>query len=130
MADEDRRRSPRVPAELRVEFKHLGRPKDSYAELTKNLSAGGVFVGTTVALEVGTEVALEIAPGPGAKPIRLRAEVVRVEEEHVSTGSRVTARARGMGLSFKGSDPTEVRRLIDLSERMKADNASGSNKRR
>ena len=119
--DEDRRRAVRVPAELRVEFKHLGRPTDSYAELTKNLSAGGVFVDTTVGLELGTEVALEIAPGPGAQPIRMRAEVVRVEEEQVSTGSKVTSRARGMALQFLNSDARELERLIELSETMLGD---------
>lgn len=116
--DDERRRSPRVPAELRLEFKHLGRPNETFEDLTRDLSEGGVFVATTVGLELGVELALEIAPGPGAAPIRMRAEVVRVEEEPVSTGSKVTTRARGMALRFKHADPAELARLLELTERM------------
>lgn len=125
--DVDRRRSPRLPVELHVEFRHLGRPSDTYAEISRNLSAGGVFLDTTVVLEMGTEVALEIAPGPGTRPIRMRAEVVRVEEEPVSTGSRVTTRTRGMALRFLDSEPHEVQRLLTLAEQMSVGNdADGS----
>ena len=113
--------------ELHVEFRHLGRPSDTYAEISRNLSAGGVFLDTTVVLEMGTEVALEIAPGPGTRPIRMRAEVVRVEEEPVSTGSRVTTRTRGMALRFLDSEPHEVQRLLTLAEQMSVGNdADGS----
>ncbi len=87
-------------------------------DLTRNLSEGGVFVATTVGLELGTEVALEISPGSSAEPIKMRGEVVRVEEESVGTGSEVTVRTRGMAVRFKHSDPTELARLVDLAERM------------
>jgi uncharacterized protein (TIGR02266 family) len=114
----DRRKSVRLPVELHVEFRHLGRPSEGYADISRNISAGGVFIDTTVGLELGTEVALEIAPGPGVRPIKMRAEVVRVEEEPVSTGSKVTARARGMALRFKESDPNELNRLLTLARQM------------
>ncbi len=124
----DRRKSPRLPVELHVEFRHLGRPSETYAEISRNLSTGGVFLETTVALELGTEVSLEIAPGPGTRAIRMRAEVIRVEEEPVSTGSKVTTRTRGMALRFLDSDPSEVQRLMALSQHMSSDKtADGSN---
>ena len=121
----ERRRSPRLPVELHVEFRHLGRPSEGYADISKNLSAGGVFIDTTVALELGTEVDLEIAPGPGIRPIRMRAEVVRVEEEPVTTGSKVTAPTRGMALRFTDSDPEELDRLLTLARQM-VEGQSGS----
>lgn len=121
----ERLRSPRVPVELRVEYRHLGRPHEGHSDLSRNLSEGGVFVNTTVALGLGTEVLLEISPGPVARPIKLRAQVVRVEVEPVSTGSRVTARARGMTLRFLESDPSEVSRLTSLAHHLAVDSLDG-----
>lgn len=125
----DRRKSPRLPVELHVEFRHLGRPNESYAEISRNLSAGGVFLDTTVGLELGTEVDLEIAPGPGVRPIKMRAQVVRVEEEPVSTGSKVTTRTRGMALRFIDSDPEEHARLLTLAKQMHNEGADGHDAR-
>src|SRR5688572_10551970 len=121
----DRRKSPRLPVELHVEFRHLGRPNETYADICKNLSSGGVFLDTTVGLELGTEVDLEIAPGPGVRPIKMRAEVVRVEEEPVSTGSKVTTRTRGMALRFLDSDPNEIARLMTLANQMHSEAVNG-----
>ncbi len=117
----ERRQSPRIPVELHVEFRHLGRPSETFAELSKDISAGGVFLDTTVGLTLGTEVAMEISPGPGVRPIKLRAKVVRVEEEPPTTGSRVTARVQGMGLMFLDSDPGEVSRLVSLAKQLSAE---------
>jgi hypothetical protein len=127
---EERRRAVRYAVELRVEFKHLGRPLDTYADITRDISEGGVFVDSTVGLEVGTEVALEISPSPGTPPIRMHAEVVRVEEEPGQTGSKATSRARGMALRFKETDAAtgELARLINLAKQMQISNAQSSPK--
>jgi len=125
MGEAERRRSPRVLAELRVEFRHLGRPSETYEHLTRDLSQGGVFIQTTVGLELATPVALEIAPGRGAAPICLRAEVVRVEEEPAAPGSRTTNRTRGMALRFTGNDADELERLIALAEQMQREAQDG-----
>lgn len=115
--------------ELHVEFRHLGRPSETYQDISRNISAGGVFLGTSVGLEFGTEVALEITPGPGVRPIKMRARVVRVEEEAVGTGSRVTARTRGMALEFLDSDPGEASRLMALAKHLSAEGADGADGR-
>jgi hypothetical protein len=115
---DERRLAPRFPVEIRVEFKHLGRPQESFADLSRDIGAGGCFVKTSVGLELGTELALEIAPGPGASPIVMRAEVVRVEEEPGETGSRATTRTKGMALRFLDSDMNEVNRLLNLANQM------------
>jgi uncharacterized protein (TIGR02266 family) len=128
---EERRQFSRLPAELRVEFRHLGKPRETYRELTQNLSEGGVFVETSVGLSVGTALALEISPGPGAPPIRLHAEVVRVEEEPGETGSRTTQRCRGMGLRFVDPTAAELSRLVDIAKRLQgADDGKPAAKRR
>ncbi len=118
---DERRQSPRIPVELHVEFRHLGRPSETFAELSKDISAGGVFLDTTVGLTLGTEVAMEISPGPGVRPIKLRAKVVRIEVEPPTTGSTVTARVQGMGLMFLNSDPGEVSRLVSLAKQLSAE---------
>lgn len=126
----ERRRSPRLPVELHVELRHLGRPSETYADICRNVSAGGVFLDTTVGLELGTEVDLEITLSPGAKPIKMRAEVVRVEEEPVTTGSKVTTRTRGMALRFLESDANEISRLLSLANQMHSEGNDGTDVRR
>ncbi len=116
----ERREAQRIPAELRVEFRHLGRPKAPTGELSRDISSGGLFVATSVGLPLGTRVELEISPGPSAKPIRVRAEVVRVEEEPGVTGSRATMRTKGMALRFVEVDPNDVTRLLSLAKELQA----------
>lgn len=132
LGQQERRSSARIPVELRVEFRHLGRPEDTYADITRDISAGGVFVGTTVGLELGTELALEITPGPGASPIMLRAEVVRIEEQPGQTGSRATSRTRGMALKFVDPDAaaSDIARLLSLAKTLQREgpNAQSSGK--
>jgi len=119
----ERRRSPRVCAELHVELRHLGRPATTAAELTRDISAGGVFIDTSVGLEVGTEVALEIAAGEGLEPVRLFARVVRVEERPLQPGSTSTDAVRGMAFAFIDGDPAEIERLVALAKQQRGTNA-------
>lgn len=125
----ERRRAPRTTVELRVEFRHLGRPSETYAEIIQNLSQGGVFLATSVVLPMSTQIELEVSPGPGARAIRVLGEVVRVEEEPVGTGSRVTKRTRGMALRFVDPEPGEVERLLSLARRLSkaTEGSHGSN---
>lgn len=119
-ATPERRKAERYAVDLRVEFRHLGRPDDTYADLTRDISAGGIFVDTTVGLEIGTEVALEITPGNSGTPIQVRAKVVRVEEQQGETGSKATTRTRGMALRFVDPIDTnpDLARLVSLAQQM------------
>lgn len=103
---------------MRVEFRHLKRPEETFADTARNVSEGGLFVATTVGLEAGTLVALDIRPGPGVRPIHIKAEVVRVEEVWGETGSRQDTRTRGMGLRFVAAEPGELARLTALARSM------------
>lgn len=93
----------------------------SYAELCRNISAGGVFVGSTVTLEVGTRVQLLVSSGPRMPPVQVEAEVLRVEDEPVGTASKVTRPARGMALGFLPNQMGEVERLVRLAESVARD---------
>ncbi len=122
----ERRRAQPMPVELHVEFRHLGRPQESFADLSRNLSAGGVFIDTTVGLETGTKVELEVSPGPGTRAVKVKAEVIRVEEERVGTGSKITSRTRGMALTFVDPDPGEMSRLMTLVRHLSSEEMHGT----
>lgn len=127
----ERRQSPRFAVDLRVEFRHLGRPQDSYADIVRDISTGGVFVDTTVGLEIGTEVSMEISPSPSVPPIHLRAAVVRVEEQAGETGSKATTRTRGMALRFVDTPDKnpELARLVGLAQQMQLAHGQPTKKR-
>ena len=124
--EKERRRFQRIDAELRVELRHLGRSGESFADVTRDVSEGGLFVETSVALEVGTIVSVEILPTKGAQPIRLDAEVVRVEEEAGAKHSKKIKRVQGMALKFVNREQDEVTRLMDLTRRV-GEYLSGNN---
>lgn len=117
----ERREAPRQSVELHVEFRHLGRPREGYAEVCKNISAGGVFLATTVVLPVGTRVELLVAAGPRMPPVHVEAEVLRVEAEPVGTASAVTSPARGMALRFLPKAAAEVVELQRLAQAVAGD---------
>ena len=64
----DRRREPRAPIELRVEYKRLN---TFFADYTKNISRGGTFIGTERPLEIGTEFIFALDLPTLAEPLRL-----------------------------------------------------------
>lgn len=115
---ENRRRDRRHAAEFRIELRHLGRPGESFADVTHNVSEGGLFIESSMGLELGTEVQLEILPTKGAQPITLVARVVRVEEEAGEKHSKKIRRVRGMALEFVDRDHEEVKRLMELTKRV------------
>ena len=98
----ERRASRRIPTRLKVRLQDVGRPGGSVDELVSNVSAGGVFIESDSILELGAVVMLDVRVEPET-PIRLKAEVVRVEES-----------PRGMGLRFVDSDPRALVRLLSL----------------
>jgi uncharacterized protein (TIGR02266 family) len=72
--DSEKRRDPRVPLVLRVEYP--GTP-DAMRDVTENLSVGGLFIRTSRELPAGARVPLQIGfPGLMA-PVEFEVEVVR-----------------------------------------------------
>ena len=116
MPIDERRRAPRLPVELSVAFRDLGRPEESHADLVRNISAGGVFIETSVGLPVGTAVAVGIQLDPRGRSIELEGEVVRVEWQSGTTGSRSERRVQGLAVLFRPGQPA----VVTLLERCRA----------
>jgi uncharacterized protein (TIGR02266 family) len=72
--DKEKRRDPRVPLVLRVEYP--GAP-EAVQDVTENLSAGGLFVRTDRELSPGDRVPLQISFPGLLQPTEVQVEVVR-----------------------------------------------------
>ncbi|MCC6622315.1 MAG: methyltransferase domain-containing protein [Deltaproteobacteria bacterium] len=84
----------RIPIRLAVSRRGHSAPLG----VTRDLSLRGVFIETSAPLPVGTVVPLALELEPGAPPLVLEAEVMRVDD-------------LGMGLAFTLGDPSATRRL-------------------
>jgi type IV pilus assembly protein PilZ len=92
--DDDRRRAPRAPIELKIEYKRLN---TFFADYTKNISRGGTFIGTEKPLSVGTEFVFALGVPGMPEPVRLRGKVIWVTPTHEAT----KANPAGMGIEFQ-----------------------------
>ena len=72
--DGEKRRDPRVPLVLRVDYP--GAP-DAVRDVTENLSVGGLFIRTTRVLAEGARVPLQISFPRLLAPVEVEVEVVR-----------------------------------------------------
>jgi uncharacterized protein (TIGR02266 family) len=72
--DREKRRDPRVPLVLRVEYP--GAP-DAMRDVTENLSVGGFFIRTDRELPTGARVLLQISFPSLLAPVEIEVEVVR-----------------------------------------------------
>jgi type IV pilus assembly protein PilZ len=97
LSDVERRRHPRAPIELRVEYKRLN---SFFADYTKNISKGGTFIKTTKPLDVGTEFRFKLAVPTLPAPIEIRGTVQWVVKE----GEEHDDESAGMGISFTYDD--------------------------
>ncbi len=74
----ERRQHPRVPIELKVEYKRLN---TFFADYTKNISKGGTFIRTNKALKIGTEFIFSLGVPQMDEPIKLTGRVMWVVKE-------------------------------------------------
>jgi type IV pilus assembly protein PilZ len=91
--DRDRRKHPRAPIELRVEYKRLN---SFFADYTRNISRGGTFIRTQKPLDIGTEFLFQMTVPKLADPLVLRGKVqwtVKPEEADAEQEA-------GMGIGF------------------------------
>ena len=100
----EHRSYPRIPVHLPV---HLAdREGQLGAALIDSLSGGGVFIRTSRPLPIGTELVMDIYPEEGAKPVRIRGQVV---------WERLIGRSDpqdGMGVRFLEPFPDDLRNLL------------------
>jgi len=92
--DDERRRAPRAPIELKIEYRRLN---TFFADYTKNISRGGTFIGTEKPLSVGTEFVFALGVPGMPEPLRLRGKVIWVTPLHEAT----KANPAGMGIEFQ-----------------------------
>jgi type IV pilus assembly protein PilZ len=91
--DDDRRRHPRGPIELKVEYKRVN---TFFADFTKNISKGGTFIKTNKPLDIGTEFLFKLYVPALEQPLALRGNVQWVVmPEEAEPGD-----SPGMGISF------------------------------
>ena len=106
MAGETKRKTPRVPVEIRVEYERFNR---FVSEYTRDISRGGMFIRSESPLDVGTDVYVTLSFPHHKDDITLMAHVVRIVSPQESAEP-------GMGVRFAFADSDESRalhRLVD-----------------
>jgi uncharacterized protein (TIGR02266 family) len=105
---ESTRYDARVPATLPVTVHCNGR---SAHDRLLDLSQGGAFVQTSLALEVGATVSLKIHPPKSLLSIGLRGRVAWVRDEGL---------ARGVGVEFIYDNARQSERVMKLVKRLRS----------
>ena len=106
MVVEAKRKTPRVPIEIRVEYERFNR---FVSEYTRDISRGGMFIRSESPLDVGTDLYVTLSFPHHKDDITLMANIVR-------TVSPQESAEPGMGVRFNFSDSDESRalhRLVD-----------------
>ena len=104
MAVDAKRKTPRVPIEIRVQYERFNR---FVSEYTRDISRGGMFIRSESPLDVGTELYVTLSFPYHAEEITLMANVVR-------TVSGLESAEPGMGVRFNFMDTDESRALYRL----------------
>jgi type IV pilus assembly protein PilZ len=117
VSEADKRRHPRAPIELRVEYKKVN---TFFYDYTRNISKGGTFIKTPKPLPEGTEFIFLLVVPNLDKPLRLRGLVRWIGEQ--SDPQRPRAKPTpGMGIEFVYEDDTERDRIDGIVERLMVD---------
>ena len=114
-AGDDRRDDPRLPIELRVEYKKLN---TFFADYTRNISKGGTFIRTRKPLDEGTEFVFKLIVPKLEHPIAIRGAVKWVVREN---GGSSPGGDPGMGIRFLYGSDAERRSVEAIVERLMID---------
>jgi len=71
-SDADRRRAPREPIRLRVDYERMNA---FFADYTKNISKGGTFIKTARPLPIGTRFLFALSVPALSEPVQITGEV-------------------------------------------------------
>jgi hypothetical protein len=93
---EERRRHPRKTCSIPVS---VGTWR-VFREFVKNISRGGMFIGTTASFSPGEHVTLTFSPPNQDKPIRITGRVVRKT-------------ANGIGVEFTSPPTAELQKVLE-----------------
>jgi len=117
--DDERRDNPRVPIELKVEYKRLN---TFFADYTKNICKGGTFIRTNKPLKVGTIFVFQLTVPKIKEPIAIRGEVKWVKKEGEPSPPGIPEdHEPGMGIRFIYTDAAERSGLEGSVERLMID---------
>lgn len=106
MSTAQQRRAPRVPIEVRVEYKRINA---FISDFTRDISSGGLFIRTSEPLAVGTEAMFTLAIPRMERPVTLKGRVQRVIPSD-------DAAEMGMGIELMFDDDAEraaLKRVVD-----------------
>lgn len=94
----NKRNEPRVPIELKVEYKRINA---FFADYTQNISKGGTFIKTEKPLPVGTEFVFKLVlPGGSASQETQTMELKGKVQWVCTTESQTETQKPGMGIGF------------------------------
>ena len=119
MSDDDRRDSPRVPIQLKVEYKKLN---TFFADYTKNICKGGTFIRTKKPLDIGTIFLFKLMVPSREAPLALRGEVRWVIKEGSPRPPNIPAdHEPGMCIRFMYEGTDQRQALEEMVEKMMID---------
>lgn len=107
----DRRRHPRAPIELKVQYKRLN---SFFADYTRNIGRGGTFIRTTKPLDIGTEFVFELTVPKMDEPLVLRGRVQWIVRAEDATDQQEP----GMGIGFIFPSEADRQRIQSIVERL------------
>jgi type IV pilus assembly protein PilZ len=115
----ERRDGPRVPIELKVEYKKLN---SFFADYTKNISKGGTFIKTKKPLDVGTEFVFKLVVPRLVEPLALHGQVKWVMREGEPPPPGIDPdHEPGMGIRFIYASPDERSAIEATVEKLMID---------
>ena len=110
----EKREGPRVPIELKVEYKRLN---TFFADYTKNISKGGTYIKTDKPLGVGTEFIFKLFIPSLDEPLVLTGKV----KWTVMPGEEKQDESAGMGIRFTYENEDERDTIERTVERLMVD---------
>ena len=104
MSADGKRKNPRMPVEIRVDYERFNR---FVSEYTRDISRGGLFIRTEDPVQVGEEIYLTLTFPHHSDGVTVMASVVRVDAPTESA-------TPGMGVRFLFVDAQERQSLFRL----------------
>ena len=106
MSSSENRKSPRLPADVKVDYRTVG---SFITDYTRNISQGGIFIRTSLPLDVGERVRLRLTLPDGDAPFALDGVV-----KWVSTLKDREKHPPGMGIEFVDFTDEVKKKLEDM----------------
>ncbi len=108
----ERRNSERLPVEMWVEE---ATDRELYFQRSANISRGGIFLERTIPHTLGTEVSLRFTLPGDEEPIRVKGEIVNVNEDQPGLG---------MGIKFLDLSEAARERILAFINRISEKNST------